>query len=219
MNTDLVTYYKERAHEYELVYQKPERQEELRQATAILQDIFSGKHVFEIACGTGYWTERLAAAANFILATDINETMLDVAKAKTYPADSVTFRRADLFNLPALAAKYESLFGGFIFSHIRLQELQKFISILNSRVVPGGTVVLLDNNYVEESSLPVSEQDEAGNTYQTRTLADGSTHLVLKNFPVEQAVRELLQGKATDIHFTSLRHYWILSYKTLPQEV
>ncbi|MFD2246939.1 class I SAM-dependent methyltransferase [Pontibacter ruber] len=219
MNTDLFTYYKERAQEYERVYQKPERQEELRQATAILQDIFSGRHVFEVACGTGYWTERIAATANFILATDINEAVLEVAKTKTYPKDSVSFRQADLFDLASLAAKYESLFGGFIWSHIRLQDLPHFIGILNNRVVPGGTVVLMDNHYVEGSSLPISQQDVNGNTYQTRTLENGSQHLVLKNFPTEAGIRELLQDKATDINFTNLQHYWILSYKTLPQEV
>jgi ubiquinone/menaquinone biosynthesis C-methylase UbiE len=123
MNTDLVAYYRERAQEYERVYQKPERQEELSEFSAILQEIFAGKHVFEIACGTGYWTERIARAANFILATDINEAVLDVARAKAYPEDRVTFKQADIFSLKDTLVRYESLFGGFIWSHILLQDL------------------------------------------------------------------------------------------------
>lgn len=215
MNTDLVAYYRERAQEYERVYQKPERQEELSEFSAILQEIFAGKHVFEIACGTGYWTERIARAANFILATDINEAVLDVARAKAYPEDRVTFKQADIFSLKDTLVRYESLFGGFIWSHILLQDLPEFIGILNSRVVTGGTVVLLDNHYVEGSSLPLTEQDKAGNTYQIRTLDDGSTHRVLKNFPTEEFLRKVLENKATDIEFISQKHYWLLRYKAL----
>ncbi|MHC2993366.1 hypothetical protein OB13_17955 [Pontibacter sp. HJ8] len=215
MNTDLVAYYKERAQEYEQVYQKPERQEELSELTAILQEIFAGKHVFEIACGTGYWTERIARAANFILATDINEAVLDLARAKSYPEERVTFKQADIFSLKDTLVRYESIFGGFIWSHILLQDLPKFIDILNSRVVAGGTVVLMDNNYVEGSSLPVAEQDEAGNTYQIRTLDNGSTHRVLKNFPTEEFLRKVLEGKATDIEYIRKEHYWLLRYKAL----
>jgi demethylmenaquinone methyltransferase/2-methoxy-6-polyprenyl-1,4-benzoquinol methylase len=215
MNTDLVAYYRERAQEYERVYQKPERQEELSEFSAILQEIFAGKHVFEIACGTGYWTERIARAANFILATDINEAVLDVARAKAYPEDRVTFKQADIFSLKDTLVRYESLFGGFIWSHILLQDLPKFIDILNSRVVTGGTVALMDNHYVEGSSLPVAEQDEAGNTYQIRTLDDGSTHRVLKNFPTEEFLRKVLEDKATDIEFINKKHYWLLRYKAL----
>lgn len=214
MNTNLVLYYKERAREYEQVYQKPERQGELQQLTKLLQDTFKNKTVFEVACGTGYWTERLAETAHYILATDINEAVLEIARAKEYPKENVNYKQADIFELKQLA-KYESLFGGFIWSHIKLQELPGFLNIVNSCVNPGGTVVLVDNNYAEGSSLPVTHRDEVGNTYQTRTLRDGSTHQVLKNFPSEDQFRKLLQDIATDLQLTSLKHYWVLTYKTL----
>jgi ubiquinone/menaquinone biosynthesis C-methylase UbiE len=60
MNTDIVSYYKGRSKEYERIYSKPERQEDLKSATTILQEIFAGKQVLEIACETGYWTEKIA---------------------------------------------------------------------------------------------------------------------------------------------------------------
>ncbi|MBC5993873.1 class I SAM-dependent methyltransferase [Pontibacter cellulosilyticus] len=213
MNTDIVLYYKERAREYEQVYQKPERQGELQQLTKLLQDIFRDKTVFEVACGTGYWTERIAETAHFILATDINEAVLDIARAKEYPNENVSYKQADLFTLNQ-QAKYESLFGGFIWSHIKLQELPTFLRIINSSVNPGGTVVMVDNNYVADSSLPLARTDEQGNTYQNRTLSNGSTHEVLKNFPIEGQLRQLLQGIATDIELTNFTHYWVITYKT-----
>ena len=51
INNDLVSYYKDRAQEYEKIYFKPERQADLQKATDILQKIFTGKTVHEIACG------------------------------------------------------------------------------------------------------------------------------------------------------------------------
>ncbi|MES2780773.1 MAG: hypothetical protein V4651_12845 [Bacteroidota bacterium] len=57
MNTDLVSYYHQRAKEYEKLYAKPERQEDLKEIATVLQGIFINKNVFEISCGTGYWTE------------------------------------------------------------------------------------------------------------------------------------------------------------------
>ena len=56
MNTDLVTYYARRAEEYDLVYDKPERQADIGYLIAYLQRAFEGRTVNEIACGTGYWT-------------------------------------------------------------------------------------------------------------------------------------------------------------------
>ncbi len=66
MNSDMVSYYKDRANEYEKIYSKPERQNDLLLAGQILQDIFHDKEVFEIACGTGYWTEKISKTAHSI---------------------------------------------------------------------------------------------------------------------------------------------------------
>lgn len=214
LNTDIISYYKDRAGEYEKIYLKPERQNDLLQAAEILQQKFYNKNVFEIACGTGYWTERIAKAAKTILATDINDTVIEVAKSKIYSPAQVTFQTADLFNLPA-DLKYESLFGGFIWSHVKLEELNNFLHQLHKCIVSGGTVVFIDNNYVEGSNLPITGTDNRGNTFQTRQLEDGSTFKVLKNFPTEKAVRHLLEDKACDINVINLQYYWILTYKLL----
>ncbi len=43
--------------------------------------------------------------------------------------------------------------------------------------------MLLDNSVVQCAVFPITETDPDGNTYQPRTLRDGSVHRVLKNFP------------------------------------
>lgn len=214
MNSDMVSYYKDRAKEYEKIYSKPERQNDLVIAGKFLQDAFANHDVFEIACGTGYWTEIISATAKNILATDINDTVIEVAKSKNYSRAKVDLKKADIFSL-AGTTKHESLFGGFIWSHIKLQDLTNFIDIVNSLVKNGGTIVFMDNNYVAGSNHPVSQKDDLGNTWQTRTLENGTIHKVLKNFPSETFIREVLTDKASEINFMKLKYYWILKYKTL----
>ena len=86
---------------------------------------------------------------------------------------------------------------------------------MNNLVRSFGTIVFMDNNYAGGSNLPVTDKDDFGNTYQTRTLENGAIHKVLKNFPTEKFIRQLLTARATDIEFISLQYYWILKYKTI----
>lgn len=214
MNKNLVSYYKDRAQEYDKIYSKPERQDDIQNTTSILQATFANRQVLEIACGTGYWTERIAQSATSIYATDINETVIEVAKRKTFSKCQVSFGLADIYNFPT-KNKYESLFAGFIWSHIYLKDLDKFLISVNHLVAPGGTVVFMDNNFVEGSNHPIDNTDEQGNTFQTRKLEDGTEHLVLKNFPTEKFLRHKLDGISNNIKIINLRYYWILSYTTL----
>ena len=109
MNNDLVKYYKDRAKEYEEIYFKPERLEELKKTEDILKNIFKGKNLIEIACGTGYWTERISLSAKSILATDINNSVLDVTPNKSYPQSNVVFQNQNLLSFNPVK-KFESLF-------------------------------------------------------------------------------------------------------------
>ena len=65
---DLAAYYAARAAEYDRVYLKPERQDDLRQIEDWLPGRFDGKHVLELACGTGWWTRLIAPRAASVLA-------------------------------------------------------------------------------------------------------------------------------------------------------
>ena len=214
MNTDLISYYKKRAKEYENIYLKPERQNDLLRAAMILQDIFTNKKIFEIACGTGYWTEKISQKALSIFATDINDAVLEIAKNKEYAKSNVTFGLADFYNCQ-LSEHYEGLFGGFIWSHILVQDLDSFLVKINSFVSPEGQVVFIDNNFKGGSNHPITMTDAEGNTFQIRKLEDETDHLVLKNFSTKDYILKKLEGFAKNIKFYDLEYYWILTYKTL----
>lgn len=213
MNKNLVSYYSERAKEYEKIYQNPAEQEDLQTSEKIFQDLFARKTVLEIACGTGYWTERIAKTATSIYATDINESVIEIAKARQ--KDNIIFAVADMFDFTP-DEKFDAVFAGFIWSHILLEDLDKFIEKLKSFLKPNGTIVFIDGNAVAGTNHDlknITKTDEYGNTFQTRKLENGSSHLVLKNFPTKEFLVQKLSKIATDINFINLKYYWILSCK------
>lgn len=208
---DILKYYSARANEYEIIYKKPERQEDILKSTHYLQEFFSGKNILEIACGTGFWTERLAITARHIIATDRSEAMLAIARNKSYQKHNVVFQNADIFDL-STALTFKNLFGGFIWSHIHLEKLPVFLNNLMNHAEAGARFVFMDNNFVAQSNMPVSEIDAAGNSYQERRLENGQAFKVLKNFPTEERLRILLKGKAKYFRFIELKYFWIMEF-------
>lgn len=213
MNTDLTSYYNDRANEYENVYHKPERQDDLALAERILIDKFSGGRIKEIACGTGFWTERISRTAKSIHAVDINKSVLDIARSKNYQDCNVTFAVEDIF-VDTDPQCYDGVFGGFIWSHIKIQSIKGFLTTINRSAVPGGLIVFMDNKFVEGSNTPIAKTDEFGNTYQLRSLKNGTEHLVIKNFPTDNFLCKQLNGLATDFEIINLKYFWLLCYRT-----
>lgn len=60
--------------------------------------MFCEKDILEIACGTGYWTEKIAKTAKSIHAIDVNEAVIEIAQQKNL-GNKVRFEVADLYNL------------------------------------------------------------------------------------------------------------------------
>jgi SAM-dependent methyltransferase len=212
MNQDLVSYYKDRAKEYDKVYSNPDEQEDLLKAADVFRALFARRTVLEIACGTGYWTEQFSKTATSVYATDINSEVIAIAEERGIKAN-VTFAVADMFGMTA-DMKYEGIFGGFIWSHILLQDLERFIEKVKGLLRSDGVIVFIDSNHVEGTSHDINritKTDGYGNTFQSRKLDNGTPHLVLKNFPTKDFLLQKLSNIATDIRYVSLKYYWIVS--------
>jgi demethylmenaquinone methyltransferase/2-methoxy-6-polyprenyl-1,4-benzoquinol methylase len=208
----LRAYYAQRAAYYERVYAKPERQADLRAMESGLGAAFAGRDVLEIACGTGWWTPHGARDAASWLATDLSPETMAVARAKPLPA-CVRLTELDAYTLDGLAAqRFDGAFAGCWWSHVPLARLSPWLALLHARLEPGARVVFLDNRFVAGSSTPVSRRDAEGNTFQQRTLDDGSVHEVLKNFPSRDAAIARLGPRARAPQWTAHEHYWVLSY-------
>ncbi len=211
MNKDQILYYSQRAQEYEKIYDKPERQNDIYKITQYLKTTFNKNDVFEIACGTGYWTQYISKTANSIFATDINKSVIKIAKSKKYSCP-VKFHETDIFNLSSINQTFNSGFAGFIWSHIAKQDLQSFVTHFLSKINKDGIVVFIDNLFVKNSSTPVESVDEYGNTYQKRRLENGSYHKVIKNFPTDSEIINLINPFGTNIDIKRLDYFWILQF-------
>jgi SAM-dependent methyltransferase len=209
----LQSYYARRAPEYERVYAKPERQADLRAIEAWLPAQFTNRNVLELACGTGWWTPHGARDCASWLATDLNDETLAIAKSKRLPEGRVRFARADAFAPQEIDGTFDAAFAGFWWSHVPLARLPSWLDALHARLRRGARVVFIDNRHVEGSSSPIARTDAEGNTYQQRTLDDGSVHEVLKNFPTRERATAAIGPRARNAQWHQWTHYWAVSYE------
>jgi SAM-dependent methyltransferase len=205
------SYYAARALEYDRIYLKPERQTDLRAIEQWLPHKFADARVIEVACGTGYWTRVIAPVASHVLALDAAPETIRIAKTRV-PEGKVDFLVGDAHALPQHVGQFDAAFGGFWFSHVPKTRQREFLVGLAARLEPGAKVVFLDNRYVEGSSSPVTAHDAEGNTFQNRQLSDGSTYRVLKNFPSEAELLNLVVGLGECPVFTTWQYYWAFEY-------
>ena len=204
-------YYAARAPEYDRIYLKPERQADLQEIRQWLPAVFRGKSILEVACGTGYWTQYLAAVAERVMALDASPETLQIARTRP-GTGNVEFVVGDAYELAPAVPAFASAFAGFWFSHIPKTRVREFLEGLHAVLMPGAKVVFLDNRFVAGSSTPVSERDHEGNTYQMRQLGDGSRHRVLKNFPSRIELGHSLEGIGADLRFHEWQYFWALEY-------
>ena len=206
-------YYSKRAREYEQIYYKPERQHELEWLRERIPREFRGRTVLEVACGTGYWTQFIAKGAKKVYACDINEPVLEIAREKPIAAGKAEFFKADAITLEGVPRGCDAAFAGFWWSHVKKSGIEQFVSNLSGVLARGAVVGILDNQYAEGSSTPVSRRDAEGNTYQMRRLANGEEYEVLKNFPTAEELRQAVAGVASEAHLETLQYYWFLSFR------
>ncbi|HEX7053062.1 MAG TPA: class I SAM-dependent methyltransferase [Burkholderiales bacterium] len=207
---ELVDYYRRRAAEYEEIYAWAERQADLDVLREAIPAALAGREVLEVACGTGYWTERISRTAKRIVATDLAPEPMAIARAKTCRCP-VQWRIADAYALDASLGSFDGAFAGFWWSHVPRPRRALFLQSLHARLRPGARVVMFDNRCVE-GVQPVDERDAEGNTYQRRRLRDGSETRVLKNFPTEEELAATFSGFG-EYAYRALRYYWLIDYR------
>ena len=205
----LAEYYQQRAAEYDEVYAKPERQDDLAELKRLLPQLVAGRNVLEIAAGTGYWSQVIAPAAASVTATDLNPETLEVAASRDYGGAAPRLQTADAYRLDTVPGEFSLVFCGFWWSHIPRGEVSRFLAGVSARVAPGTPLVILDNRYVPGSNYPITRTGADGDTYQLRRLRDGRQYEVLKNFPTQQQLAADLAPCATGLRRTELAYYWL----------
>lgn len=213
----MTAYYAQRAASYDELYLRPQRQGDLAQLKRDLQAALqagAARKVVELACGTGYWTAELARQVEQVLAFDINDSMLQVARSRLAGCDDmkavVDLQNCDIWALPDLRQEQaQSVVAGFWWSHVKRAEQGSFLQKLRQALGPC-QLILFDNCYVEGESTSIARTDADGNTYQLRPQEDGSRVEILKNFPTDSNLRKKFSDFARDIRITRSQYYWML---------
>ena len=219
MSDDMVKYYKDRAKEYEEIYEwrDPQRQEEQELMESELKKAFKGRRLLDIGCGTGYWTQRISTVAKSILGIDINEAVLEVARSKEYGCPT-EYRVMDAYNMK-LESKYDGVLASFMLSHVLKQDIPGWLNHIHSVLEPGASVFIADNTYIEGVGGKLQTKPGDPNTYKLRTLNDGSQHLIVKNYFTAEELVQLFSEHSKGITEKNVfmgRCFWWINYTYLP---
>jgi ubiquinone/menaquinone biosynthesis C-methylase UbiE len=208
--SELIKYYHHRAPEYEQIYYRdvPQRQAELAAEKTRLIALVRDREVLDLACGTGYWLEGMAAVAKSIVATDINRAMLSEARTKSCDG-TIDFVQADLNHPPATAGSFDIVSLGFWFSHHPRQDYDAFFDTILTPLKPDGRIWMIDNNPPAEGATrePVGA-DEHGNNFTRRYLDNGEAYVILKNYFSENDLQGLFSSRFQVERLTFGECYW-----------
>jgi ubiquinone/menaquinone biosynthesis C-methylase UbiE len=207
-------YYNRRAKEYEEIYERddPVRLRELAEIATDMRDTLRGLHVLEIACGTGYWTDKLADTARSIVATDASQEMLEIARGKRLPK-CVSLVRADAYDLGSLEGTFGGGLANFWFSHVPRARIPEFLDGLHRRLGKGGRTFMADNCYQTGVGGELVQIEGSADSFKRRHLSDGTAHLILKNYYDREQLSSIFGPAARSLKVQIGQCYWWLSYE------
>ncbi len=180
-----------------------------------IRPIITGKTLLDVACGTGNWTRLLAPMAASILGLDRSDSCLQIARAKLPDCANVQFVQDDAYQLETLNDQFDVLFAADFWSHMPKKMIGPFLRNATGWLKPGATGVFLDMSWQSFFEDDPSQTDVDGNRIFLRHLPDGSEFHVVKNFPTESEMRELIAPYGNTVRYTlySELHRWMVCFK------
>ena len=207
-------YYRERAGEYDHWWLRQGRYDhgpdvnarwfgDVAEVQAALDRFEPGGDVIELACGTGLWTQRLAAHADGVTAVDGSAEMLELCRARM-GTSGVSYVQADLFAWEPEKA-YDLCFFSFWLSHVPEERFEAFWEKVKRALKPGGRVFFIDSSRNDLASAVDHKLSEPEDPTMLRRLADGSEYRIVKRFydPESLQQRLALLGWEIEVHSTS----------------
>jgi demethylmenaquinone methyltransferase/2-methoxy-6-polyprenyl-1,4-benzoquinol methylase len=161
--------------------------------------------ILELACGTGIWTERLAASGRAVHALDAAPEVLELNGARLAAAgrrDAVAYQQADLFAWRP-QRRYALVFFGFWISHVPASHFERFWQRVGDSLADHGRFFFVDNLRGRRGAASDQNGERA-----RRTLADGRAFEIVKVFHEPAALERRLSAmgyeasvEATPDHF------------------
>jgi demethylmenaquinone methyltransferase/2-methoxy-6-polyprenyl-1,4-benzoquinol methylase len=196
-----IAYYRARSSEYDEWFLRQGRYdrgpelnahwfEEVGRLTETLELFRPAGDVLELACGTGWWTERLARHAASLTAVDAAPEVLALNQARLGPG-RVEYVQADLFSWRP-QRQYDVVFFSFWLSHVPPERFEPFWEMVAAALRPGGRFLLFDSLPSDTSSAGNHSAPNRDETRQQRRLNDGSEHTIFKLYYEPQTLADRL---------------------------
>jgi SAM-dependent methyltransferase len=155
--------------------------------------------VLELACGTGIATRRLRdrlPPATRLVATDLNEPMLEVARRKFRPEEQVEWKAADACALPFAAGSFSAVVCqfGLMFMPDKAAAIREARRVL----APGGILMLNVWDSLERNDLPRTGHETIGSLFPGHAPD-------FYQVPFSLHRPEALRGLLADAGFTDIR--------------
>jgi ubiquinone/menaquinone biosynthesis C-methylase UbiE len=194
-------YYRERAGEYEDWWFRRGRYDhgpetnarwfaDAAEVEVALKRFDPSGEVLELACGTGLWTQRLAACAASVTAIDGSPEMIELCRARVNDPH-VTYVRADLFAWEP-DSTYDVCFFGFWLSHVPEERFEAFWEKVRRVLGSGGRVFFIDSLRSQQASAVDHTLPDQGEETMLRRLADGREYRIVKRFHQPQPLQQRL---------------------------
>lgn len=184
-------YYRARAPEYDAWFlrqgrydrgeaHKAEWMAEVGRLEGALADFAPTGDILELACGTGWWTERLSAYGSSLTALDAAPEVIALNK-KRLPSKRITYLQADLFSWQP-ERTFDTVFFSFWLSHVPPERFGEFWSTVRRSLKPGGRVFFIDSSYTPEATAGDHLLRPPEAVSETRRLDDGRGFEIVKVF-------------------------------------
>ena len=204
-NLEMLTYYEERASEYDEVYlgKGPAM---LGYARQYINDVahisrlvagFGNGQLIDIACGPGFWAPHYARNAERITFLDQSEKVLVECRKRItalHLSAVPQFICGNFFNTPLEPSAYGCALAGFLLSHLTRDEEERFFRRLKEILKPQAELMIIDSLWNEERR---KHRNKEG--LEERTLNDGRRFKVYKRYLAESEFREMLEQRRFSI--------------------
>ena len=143
---------------------------------------WNGRHVLELAPGTGLWSEWLLNQGATLSVVDGSPAMLSELRIRLAErSTNVNYEIANLFEWQPTET-YDGCFFGFFLSHVPRSELSRFFGTVARTLMSGGLVGFVDSLREPTSTAADHSLPAENNEVMVRRLDDGREFRIVKNF-------------------------------------
>lgn len=100
--------------------------------------------ILDLGCGTGVWSEKLAAVGHTVVGVDISLKMLEAAAKKKTPTKDFSLVAGDIESLPFKKGTFDLCFVGGVLHHF--PSVEKALEEAKKAVAPDGRLLMIEPN-------------------------------------------------------------------------